>query len=113
MKKLLTIIVLLIVSKVTYGQKKYIIAEISHRTAASDNTLSQEPYRPVSKKTIATLYRNALTISGDTDMYLVFTRKIDDHGNINYYAVDRGERECQVIIKDYGSYYRIGVLLVK
>jgi len=113
MKRLLILTAFLIATYTSFGQTQYTITQVSYRKLVNGQ-LVKAPYKAVSKTTTAYLYSNALNITGEGETYYKFARKVYDDGNEQRWnALDAGGHECEVFVKNYGTYSTIVILWVK
>jgi hypothetical protein len=117
MKRILLIAILVIASITTYAQVEYTITKYRHAKLTKGVSKWTSPVKAVSKTTTSRLYNNALVISGEQDLYFKFAREIkvtdNDGGFTMWKATDKYDNECEVAIKDFGTFSKISVTWIK
>ena len=105
-KKLLFLSAFVVMTIVSHAQTKYTVTKSTYGTGSSNTLLD---FKPLTKFFTAILYSDALVFNNSSNSYYKFARKIELSDGVRWNALDRDGNECQVTIKDYGTWTLIGI----
>lgn len=109
--RIILLLTFLMASVNSYSQVVYHVTKYSNRTL---NSAIKPPFKEVKVKTTISLFNNGLLVEGDRELRLKLVRKInvteaDGTPSTQWNALDSQGRQCLVMMKDYGTYSRIGI----
>jgi hypothetical protein len=118
LKTFLLTVAALICFVAVHAQVVYTATQSSTRKLnAQGAVVSKTPFRKLSKNATISLFNNYLVINfnrfvAENESYK-FARKVDvttdDGGYTQWNATDKNGKECEVLLKDYGTYSRIAI----